>query len=213
MDEKKWCVYKHTNKENGKCYIGITSQELRLRWNRGWGYQQCVAFWRAIEKYGWDSFDHEVLIDGLTLDEANRIEIELIAKYNSADSRYGYNVSLGGSGAGKHSEGTRKKIGDKRRGFHHTEDSKLKMSATHKGKQLSEEHIQKLKLAQFGGKHHRARAVCQMSMDGEIVAFYECVAGAERATGIPNQNIVKCCQGRRAYAGGFLWKYAEEVIA
>ena len=213
MLEKTWCVYKHTNKENGKCYIGITSQDVRVRWNRGWGYQYCPHFWRAIQKYGWDGFSHEILYDGLTQEEAEAWEVKLIAEYHSADPEGGYNVSLGGNTIGKHSEETRKKLGDCRRGRKHTEVSKRKMSESHSGKTLSAEHIQKLKTAQFGSKHHRAKAVCQISMSGDLIARYDCVAEAQRQTGIPNQNIVKCCQGRRAYAGGFLWKYAEEVSA
>ena len=211
MSERKWCVYKHTNKLNGKCYIGITSQDVRVRWNRGWGYQYCPHFWRAIQKYGWDAFAHEVLYDALTKEEAEAWEVNLIAEYHSADPTFGYNVSLGGSSIGKHSEETRKKLGDCRRGCKHTEAAKQKMREAHIGKQFSEEHIQKLKTAQFGAKHHRARAVYQMDMSGRTVGWYACVAEAQRRTGIPNQNIVKCCQGRRAYAGGFRWKYAEEV--
>lgn len=211
MSDRKWCVYKHTNRENGKCYIGITSQDVRVRWNRGWGYQYCPHFWRAIQKYGWDAFSHEIIYDGLTKEEAERWEVSLIAEYHSADLRFGYNVSLGGSTTGKHSEETRKKIGDCRRGCKHTEESKRKMSETHTGKTLSAEHILKLKTAQFGGKHHRARAVDQFGMSGELITRHECVAEAQRQTGVPNQNIVKCCQGRRSSAGGFLWKYAEEV--
>ena len=211
MLERKWCVYKHTNKQNGKCYIGITSQDVRIRWNRGWGYQYCPHFWRAIQKYGWDMFSHEILYDGLTQEEAEKTEVKLIAEYRSADPLFGYNTSLGGSGTGKHSAETRKKIGDMRRGFKHSEESKRRMSEAHSGKTLSEEHIRKLKIAQYGGKHHRARPVYQFTLSGQCVAVYECISDAARQTGISNQNIIKCCQGRRAYAGSFLWKYAEEV--
>lgn len=211
MLEKEYCVYKHTNKVNGKCYIGITSQDVRIRWNRGWGYQYCPHFWRAIQKYGWDAFTHEVLYDGLTKEEAEMWEVTLIAEYRSADLRFGYNVSLGGSAKGKHSEETREKIGDCRRGKHHTDESKRKMSQSHLGKTLSEEHRRKLSIAQYGGKHRRARSVYQFALSGELIATYDCISEAARQTGIPNQNIVKCCQGRRAYAGGFLWEYAEEV--
>lgn len=212
MLEKEWCVYKHTNKLNGKCYIGITSQDVRIRWNRGWGYQYCPHFWRAIQKYGWDAFTHEIIRDGLGKEEAEAWERTLIAEYHSSDPNYGYNVSLGGNSIGKHSEETRKKIGDRRRGYKHTEEAKSKMREAHLGMVLSEEHLLKLKKAQFGEKHHRARAVCQFTLDGDFVARYGCISDAARQTGIPNQNIVKCCQGRRAYAGKFLWKYAEEVV-
>lgn len=213
MPENRWCVYKHTNKENGKCYIGITSQDVRIRWNRGWGYQYCPHFWRAIQKYGWDSFAHEILYDGLTKEEAEAWEVRLIAEYHSADPEMGYNVSLGGKGTGKHSEETKRKIGAVRRGAHHTEEAKRKMSEAHSGKVLSAEHIAKLKVAQFGAKHHRARAVCQYTLAGDFVAHFDCISDAARKMGIPGQNIIKCCQGKRSYAGGYVWKYVEEVSA
>ena len=211
MSERTWCVYKHTNKVNGKCYIGITSQDVRVRWNRGWGYQCCPHFWRAIQKYGWDAFSHEIVRDGLSKSEAEAWEVTLIAEHGSADPNRGYNVSLGGVSAGKHSAETKKKIGDMRRGFHHTEESKQKMRNAHLGMKFSEEHLMKLREAQRGGKHHRARAVYQMDFLGNVIASFACVADAQRQTGISNQNIVKCCQGSRAHAGGFVWRYASEV--
>lgn len=42
---------------------------------------------------------------------------------------------------------------------------------------------------------------------GKIVAIYDSVQDAERATGASNQNIIKVCQGKRKHAGGFEWCY------
>ena len=71
-------IYVHINKINGKIYIGQTGQEnVKDRWDSGWGYKQCVAFNNAINKYGWNNFQHIVLIDRLTLEMANIIEEEL----------------------------------------------------------------------------------------------------------------------------------------
>ena len=65
--DKIYCVYKHTNKFNGKVYIGITSQQPEKRWKNGYGYEGNEYFYRAIQKYGWnDGFNHEIIVSGLT---------------------------------------------------------------------------------------------------------------------------------------------------
>ena len=96
-DEKKWKVYCHTNKANGKKYIGITSASLHKRFGiEGRGYAQSRYFWSAIEKYGWDSFSHDLLFDGLTKEEACAMEKKLIAEYRTRDRSKGYNIRSGG---------------------------------------------------------------------------------------------------------------------
>ena len=80
-------------------YIGITRQEPEKRWQRGYGYVKNIVFSRAIKKYGWDGIKHEILLDGLTEEEAKKAEVKLIAKHKSNDSRYGYNVTAGGDSA------------------------------------------------------------------------------------------------------------------
>mgnify|MGYP002658749408 CR=1 FL=1 len=58
-----YCVYKHTNKINGKVYIGQSSN-IKERWSRkGTCYKGCTYFYNAIQKYGWDNFEHIILKD------------------------------------------------------------------------------------------------------------------------------------------------------
>ena len=98
MVERNYCVYSHVNKVNGKQYIGMTNNP-RHRWARdGERYENSVRFMGAIRKYGFDNFDHIILFDNLTKQEAFDLEIELIAKYKTQDGRYGYNISPGGQG-------------------------------------------------------------------------------------------------------------------
>lgn len=115
-EERKFKVYMHRNKTNGKIYIGITGQKLEDRWREGKGYKGCRAFSSAIKKYGWDGFEHILLFNGLTKEEAENKEIELIKKYNSNKKKYGYNISNGGNTIGKHSEETKRLIGEKAKG-------------------------------------------------------------------------------------------------
>lgn len=97
MPENKYIVYCHTNKKNNKKYIGITCQKAQRRWKSGWGYLSSPYFLNAIKKYGWDNFTHEVLFENLSKEDAENKEIELIAKYNLTNKKYGYNSRHGGN--------------------------------------------------------------------------------------------------------------------
>lgn len=94
-----YSVYKHTT-PSGKVYIGITCQPPKRRWRRGEGYKptdgKTTPFYTAIQKYGWDAIEHEIIASGLTREEACELEIKTIKEYNSQDRRYGYNVLKGG---------------------------------------------------------------------------------------------------------------------
>lgn len=97
-EEFNYCVYYHRNLKNNKLYIGI-SKDVTKRWkNNGKEYITCPYFWRAIEKYGWDGFEHVILIDNITKKEAELFEKELIKKYQTQDRNFGYNLASGGSG-------------------------------------------------------------------------------------------------------------------
>lgn len=112
IEDRCYVVYKHTA-PNGKCYVGITCQNPpEKRWKGGYGYRDNQYFSRAISKYGWSNFLHEVLVEGLTQKEAEEKEREIIAYYNSANRDFGYNLDLGGNGAGRLSEETKRKISE-----------------------------------------------------------------------------------------------------
>lgn len=138
----KYCVYAHINKINGKIYIGQTCQDLNRRWRNGEGYKACTAFYRAIQKYSWDSFEHEIIASNLTLKEANRFEELLIEKLDTTNPDKGYNLRSGGEN------------------YLCSEETKQRMSQNHAnfkgqnsplyGKPLSEEHKKKVSEARKG---------------------------------------------------------------
>lgn len=107
--EKDYCVYCHTNNINGKRYIGITCQKPERRWKNGKGYINNNYFYRAIQKYGWHNFSHNVLYTDLNKEDAERIEIELIAKYGTINPNRGYNIEKGGNGTEKFTPEIKKK--------------------------------------------------------------------------------------------------------
>ena len=81
-----YTVYMHRNKTNGKVYIGQTSVSVEERWKKGKGYHHNAHFQSAIKKYGWDGFEHLILYDGLTKEQACKLEQKLIAEYNRKPS-------------------------------------------------------------------------------------------------------------------------------
>ena len=113
--ERNYVVYMHVC-PNGKRYIGITRRKVNVRWQNGKGYKRNEYFWRAIQKYEWDNFEHIIIENNLTKEQAENMEIELIAKFKSNDKEYGYNIESGGNTIGTHSITTRKKISESRLG-------------------------------------------------------------------------------------------------
>ena len=122
---KTYIVYKHQSRVTGKVYIGITCQNPIKRWGAGNNYRGCLHLHAAILKYGWDSFDHIILYDSLSKDEAITIEKTLIVHYKSLG--ISYNITEGGEGVIKDcgvSEETRIKMSEAQKGRKHSEDYK-----------------------------------------------------------------------------------------
>lgn len=95
-NDKKYCVYMHISPSDKK-YIGITSMfPPENRWKNGRGYKHNEYFIRAINKYGWENFQHIIIADNLTEDEAMKMESSLILEYKTMDLNYGYNLTSGG---------------------------------------------------------------------------------------------------------------------
>lgn len=91
MDKKIGYIYVHTNKINGKKYVGKTIQEPSRRFRNGESYKSCTNFYRAIMKYGWSNFDHEVIFTVLDISQMNNIEEHFIKSLNTLAPN-GYNL-------------------------------------------------------------------------------------------------------------------------
>lgn len=143
MPDRLYTVYQHIF-PNGKCYIGITCQQLSKRFENGRGYKRCPKMKAAIEKYGWSNVIHKTIADGLTKQEAENLEIALIVRYDSI--RNGYNIEHGGNTTGTHNIETRRKISEGNKGKPRpafTEERKQEYSAKFSGSKNP-----------FYGKHH-----------------------------------------------------------
>lgn len=96
MERRNYTVYIHQNLLNNKRYVGITADTVESRWRNGSGYKTQV-FGRAIQKYGWENFKHDIIAENLTQREAQELEISLIQKFHTQDPNFGYNIAAGGN--------------------------------------------------------------------------------------------------------------------
>ena len=208
-EEQKWCVYCHTS-PSGKRYIGITSKIPKYRWQNGNGYNRQPYFWRAIQKYGWDNFEHEILINNLSQQDACKMEKYFIKLFNSNNPQYGYNNTDGGEG---------------KSGWHPSEESKLKNSLSHIGLQCGNKNG-------MYGKHHTEEAKRKMSANKKgknsgidnvgikpvySINFHKIFLGptyVEKELGINFTGVIHCCRGDYKSSGKdpitgepLYWKY------
>lgn len=94
-EERNYTIYMHRC-PNGKCYVGMTSQNPKSRWGKqGNNYKNNKDFYSDIEKYKWDNIEHIILEEGLSREDACKSEKYNIKKYNCIFPN-GYNISSGG---------------------------------------------------------------------------------------------------------------------
>jgi len=127
-------IYKITCKINNKVYIGQTIKSIDHRWKEhlSASIKGQSLFYRAIKKYGADSFLIEVLENCTSEEELNLREVFWIKKFSSFGDN-GYNLTEGGQGCN---------------GYRHSDDVKTHLSKVHKGRKFSDEHLKNLGLAQ-----------------------------------------------------------------
>lgn len=200
-------VYVHKNKVNGKVYVGITCQTPSRRWRNGNGYVSNEHFYRSIQKYGWDSFEHIIIADSLSKQDACNMEKKLIADYQSNNQANGYNKSEGGEFPAF--------------GHHHSEKTKRIMSEKRKGMKMSDEIKRKIgdkakerlaaynpKTGKIGKDCPKSNLVMQLTKDGESVGvFYGTHDACRKLNFSSPSKIGDVCRGKRKTAYGYLWKY------
>lgn len=211
-------VYCHTLKQDGRKYIGITSQEPNARWRNGDGYKGSTHFKHAIDKYGWDAFEHSILQICETREEAYEYEKKYIKEYNTTDENFGFNLQSGGIDPQQHwssiektasRQRGRKRTGDQlkryqeharaigkaRTGIPRSEETKRKISQTQTGKKYGEETKQKLR-----------EAFSQPVLCVELNEVFPSMTAAAQHFGLSKSSISSVIRGRNKTAGGYHWK-------
>lgn len=160
-----WIIYMYIF-PNGKRYVGKTKRRLSERQGHNFeGYKRCTALWKAIQKYGIENIQQDILFEDDMSDEyATRLEQICILLFKTncnrfSSPKFGYNLTDGGEGlSGWYPDEERleilklqvKEFHKNRIGSHHTDEAKRKMSEAKKGKikgPLSEETKQKISKA------------------------------------------------------------------
>lgn len=90
-------IYLTTNKINGKKYIGQHTSSTFDKSYIGSG----TILKQAIAKDGRENFSCEILIECMSKEELNRMEIVLIKEYNAVEDDSFYNITPGGDGVPK----------------------------------------------------------------------------------------------------------------
>lgn len=200
-----YTIYMHKNKMNGKVYIGQTTQtDLKDRWKNGKGYKTCTYFYHAIEKYGWDSFEHLILEQGdATFEEINEKEKYFIKLFEARDPAKGYNLNEGGKSmpenANKAAVEWMKKHPEF--GLARAQDM-LKWQVEH-----PEEAAEYRKQSQKKMVEARRRKVQCI----ETGVIYESATEAARQVPKTTQSkICMVCRGQRNTCGGLHWQYYQE---
>ena len=177
-------IYRYISPD-GNCYIGQTmfprKRQAEHRRNANQGHKG--KFYDAIRKFGWDSFQYEVLYTIIDddiqkrQDVLNEKEVYYIKKYDSFYN--GYNNTTGGN---QYSGSLHPSFGMK----------------------LSEEHKKKL-------KDSRVRQVSQYDALGRFIKTYYSAAEASRETNIDSSSIIKTCKGIYESSGNYQWRYGNNT--
>jgi hypothetical protein len=201
----------HTNKVNGKKYIGITCKKAEHRWNNGKNYVRCSYFYNAIQKYGWDGFYHKILFEELSEIEAKSKEIELIKKHNTTNKNHGYNLTFGGQ-SNIPNEETRKKMSQAGKGRIFTLTHRAKISEANSKRilskytknKISEKHKGKM----LGSENPKARKIININ----TLEVFGTIREASKKYKITESAISGNCRGNYHSAAGFRWMYYDEYI-
>ena len=156
-------IYKITNKENNKCYIGQTIRPIEQRFNRhindALNNILDTHFARAIRKYGKDNFYIEEIDTAKTQEELNQKEQYWIRFYNSVENGYNETDAISKCGGN-----------------------------TYKSKTKEEMDIIKNKIRQtkLGAKNPMARKIKRTNIITGEVDVFDTVISCAKACGIKN---------------------------
>lgn len=195
-------LYKITNKQNGKYYIGVHTGDIFK--DNYWGSGTILK--ESIEKYGKSEFEREVLVQLNNKKEIYILESQIV-NLEFVKNPMTYNIALGGIG-GNNGSIVNKKISDKMKGQNHMYYGKkrpnhskwLYENSPMRGNTHTLEALNKMR-----NNHPHTKPVLQFTLTGDFIKEWESANQAKIELGITG--VHQTAQGYRKTSGGFIWKY------
>lgn len=187
-------IYKITNKLNGKCYIGQTTQKLnrRLSMHR---LTNKSAISLALKKYGEQNFSISIIDAYNNITDLNNAE-EYYIDFHNCLAPNGYNLTTGG-GNRTVSDETRKKLSESHKGKKHSPETKLKRSLIFKGHRP------------YNTKPNKTSFPSKKVKCITLDKTYNSLAEASRDLNVRVAKISLVCQGKRKHTKNLVFKYVE----
>lgn len=205
-------------------YLGKTSQEKIQR-----RLDQHVCDAKRAQKrkiksnhnYNWIQ---SLLKDGLKplIIEIDRIEVSkeskewvILEKYWISQLKtWGFKLTnLTDGGDGNQNQVVSKETIEKRaaqiRGIPRDEETRKRISESHKGKIKTEEHIENIRKSII---KKQGRKIRQYTLKGEYIRSWNSIAEAADHYKVDRSSVMRCCQGKFKKSAGFIWKYIDEDI-
>lgn len=198
-------IYLHRNKINNKVYIGQTVQPVQKRWRNGAAYSTCTYFYNAIQKYGWDNFDHIILeqSDSWTKEELNEKEEKYIEIFDSTNPKYGYNIKKGSTDI---SPNASKKAVEWMKA--HPEFGLARAKDMHKWQQNHSKEILQMRRINAAKATEARKKKVRCIETGEV--FESATDAARKIPRTSQAKISMVCSGKRNTCGGYHWCFVDK---
>ena len=215
-------IYKFTNKENGKVYIGQSKhiyQRYGLHYNIAFGTKAdelLTEFDRALRQTP-NAFEFEI-IEECAENELNNREQEWIRYYQEQGEVYNtqiipkvYQFSLTGELIGSYlgySEAARAvNKPEGKANIYHCCKGTIKTAYGYKWSYTNAITDETNKSTT---PSRQWRSVVQMNNEGEVIQTFPSIREAARTMGVSEASIRHACTGRSKSCKGYVWKYNEE---
>lgn len=197
-------IYCIKNLVNQKKYIGLSNNIARRKREHLYtlrnGKHENKHLQYAWDKYGEENFSFYI-IEECSVDMLDEREKYYIAKYQSNNDMYGYNIESGGHEGQVVSEETRKKLSDALKGRSFSEEHRKHIGQALTNRKFSDESREKMRQAKIGKydgeKHPRCRPVYCPELNQRFWGAKE----VENLYGIDSTYIYACLSGRQKSAG------------